>query len=65
MTHRRYGLPPVAAWGRGGRGGRGGAGGAVTGDGAAVKRPGCLLYVPRGREAIGRWRGMAGGGGAP
>jgi hypothetical protein len=39
--------------------------GCRTGDGVAVKRPGCLLYVPRGREAIGRWRGMAGGVGAP
>jgi hypothetical protein len=36
----RYGSPPVAARGRGGRAGCGGAGGALTGDGAAVKRPG-------------------------
>jgi hypothetical protein len=36
----RYGSPRVAARGRGGRAGCGGAGGALTGDGAAVKRPG-------------------------
>jgi hypothetical protein len=37
---RRYGSPVVTARGGGGRGGRGGVGGALTGDGAAVKRPG-------------------------
>jgi hypothetical protein len=40
MVHRRYGSLSVAMSGGGGRGGRGGAGGALTGDGAAVKRPG-------------------------
>jgi hypothetical protein len=40
VTHRRYGSPPVPVRGGGGRGRHSGAGGALTGDGAAVKRPG-------------------------
>jgi hypothetical protein len=40
MAHRCYGSSAVAARGGGGRGGRGGVRGALTGDGAAVKRPG-------------------------
>jgi hypothetical protein len=39
-ARRRYGSPMVAVRGGGGRRGCGGAGGALTGDGAAVKRPG-------------------------
>jgi hypothetical protein len=38
-ARRRYGSSVVAARGGGGRGGRGGVRGALTGDGAAVKRP--------------------------
>jgi hypothetical protein len=40
VAHRCYGSPPVAVRGGGGRRGRGGGGRALTGDGAAVKRPG-------------------------
>jgi hypothetical protein len=39
-AHRRYGSPAVATRGGGGTGGCGSAEGALTGDGAAVKRPG-------------------------
>jgi hypothetical protein len=40
IARRRYDSPPVAVRVGGGRGGRGGARGALTGDRAAVKRPG-------------------------
>jgi hypothetical protein len=40
MVRRHYGSPAFAARGGGGRGEHGGAGGSLTGDGAAVKRPG-------------------------
>jgi hypothetical protein len=40
IARRRYGSPLVAVRVGGGRGGRGGARGALTGDRAAVKRPG-------------------------
>jgi hypothetical protein len=39
-VRRRYGSLAVTVRGRGERGGRGGVRGALTGDGAAVKRPG-------------------------
>jgi hypothetical protein len=39
-ARRRYGSPEVAVRGRGGRWGCGSARRALTGDGAAVKRPG-------------------------